>query len=125
MTFLKKLGGLVAKALSVWYGFSGALGAVDPQAAGVIQHIDSEIGLIAQEIVRVEAIGQALSLAGPDKSKAAAPLIGQLILQSPFMIGKKIKDEALWLKGCGEIGGGFADCLNALDDNSVKVEDKA
>lgn len=123
MTFLKKLGTILAKATSIWFGLSGALGAAYPNATGAIVKIDSEISLIAQEVVRVEAIGQVLNTPGTDKYKAVAPLIAQLILQSPFMAGKKIKDEAGWLKGCSEIGGGFADCLNALEEH-VEVTDK-
>lgn len=123
MTFLSKLGGLIAKGLSIWYGLSGAAGALNPSIAGVVHKIDTEISQIAQIVITVEAIGQKLGIKGPEKLTAAAPLVAQVILQSALLARHKIKDEALFAKGCGEIAGGFADILNALDDD-VDVKDK-
>lgn len=120
---LKKLGSIIAKGLSIWYGFGSAAGAVSPQAAGLVREINTEISQIAQIIVTIEAIGQKLGIKGPDKLTAAAPFVAQVILQSAVLVKHKVRDEALFTKGCGEIAGGFADILNALDDD-VDVKDK-
>lgn len=71
-------------------------------------------------IVQAEIMGQALSLPGPDKLKMAAPAMAQVILKSDAMIGKKIKDAALFQSGITKITDGWADILNSLDGDDLK-----
>ena len=66
----------------------------------------------------VETIGEALSLEGPQKLTAAAPLVSQIILRS-VASDRKIKNRELFQQGVEKISGGMADILSSLED---KVE---
>lgn len=124
MSFLKKIGSILGKATQIALGFGPVIQQFAPQTSPVVREVTSDLQQLAQIIVNVEAIGQALEIAGPDKARAAAPLIAQVILQSSVMAHRKIHDPALFQKGCAELGGAVADILNALDDD-VKTTDKA
>lgn len=122
MGFLRKAGVILGKITQAWLGLSPML----TNLPGAIRtEITSDLTLLAGIIVNAEAMGQALDLKGPDKLKAATPLVGQLILQSSLLAKRKIKDPALFLRGSTKIGDGMADILNALDDDIDDVKDKA
>ena len=70
-------------------------------------------------ILQAEIMGQALSLSGQDKLKAATPAMAQLILKSDALVGRKIDDPVKFERGVAAMTSGLADILNSLDD---KVE---
>jgi len=115
---LAKFGQIVANVAGIATGlgpiFKGAL----PSQAGTIDKVESEITLIAGQIQTVEAIGQALAIKGPDKLKAAAPLVAQVILKSALMAGHEY-DAALFTQGASKIADGFADVLNSIKPDKV------
>lgn len=121
MNFLKKFGAIIVKATAIATGFQGFLPApAQPVAATVINDLNQLISVI----VMVEAAGQALHTPGPDKLKMAAPLIAQAILQSQFMVNKKVQDEAKFKAACEGIASSLADLLNSIDGSGVKEESK-
>ncbi len=124
MTFLSKLGAILLKATQVITGFQPIQQAMYPQASNVVTKTISELSLLSALVVQAEAMGQALGIKGPDKAKAIAPLVGQMVLTSEMMVGRTIKDVALFNKGCLGLGGDVADILNSLDDK-VETHDKA
>ncbi len=117
MTFLKKLGQILLQATEIVTGFSGLAQQFMPGSSGVMQVISKDLAAIAQIVAEVEAIGQAMNLAGPQKLSAASPLVAQIILQSSLLVNHKIADEVLFKKACSELAGGMADLLNSLKDN--------
>lgn len=123
MSFLKKLGQVVANVAGIVSGIGPFFGAAIPGASGTITKITSEIQQLAGVIATVEAIGQAVStpLPGTEKLKAATPLVAQVILSSSVMVGKKIADPAKFQAGCAQLASGMADILNSLSDNQVTV----
>ncbi len=125
MNFLKKFGSAILKITQIVTGMGPIFAQAVPQASGTITVVTSELQQLAGVIGTVEAIGQTLSLPGTQKAQAAGPLVAQVILQSTFMAGKKIADEALFTKACTALGGDIADLLNSLHDSAVQTENKA
>lgn len=117
MTFLKKLGEVLAKGIAIWAGFSTAVKEQYPGSSTVVQVISKDLTDIATVVVEVETIGQTLGQPGTAKLAAAGPLVAQVILQSSLMANHKIADEVGFQKACQEIAGGMADLLNSLKDN--------
>ena len=125
MNFLKKFGAAILKVTQIVTGIGPIFSAAVPQASNAITVATSELQQLAGVIGTVEAIGQAVNLPGVQKAAAAGPLVAQVILQSTFMAGKRIADEALFTKACTAIGGDIADLLNSLQGNAVQTENKA
>lgn len=118
MTFLKRFGMLLLKATQVVTGIAPVY-QNDPHASSVIQEIQTDLGSISAVIGSIEAVGQALNLPGPEKLKAAAPQVAQVILRSALLAKHKIKDETLFAQGSTKIADGMADILNSLDADGV------
>lgn len=114
MGWLKKIGIILAKAQQVVTGIDPFLPFINPKAAAIADKAQDKIGELASIIVTVEAIGAAVGMAGPDKLKAAAPLVAQSILQSAAFAGKEIDDDARFQAGVEQIANGMVDVLNAI-----------
>src|SRR5689334_16640540 len=106
MTFLSKIGGIILKGIALASGIGGLVGQQVPAAAGTVTRVLGFLSELAPIITTVEAIGQIRNIPGPEKAKIAGPLIGQVILQSDFMAGKKIDQPDLFKLGCERIAGG-------------------
>lgn len=125
MNFLKKFGAAVLKGLAIVSGVAPLVEQSLPSSIAAKMNVGiSDLTQLAGIITTVESVGQSLSLPGPQKLTAAAPLVAQAVLQSTFMLNKTIADQAGFTKACGEIAGGIADLLNSLHDNSVQVQSK-
>lgn len=120
MRFLTKLGQVLLKVTSIISG----VGPLFPQYSKELDKTLITLGHIGGIVVNVEAFGQVLGTSGPDKLKAASPLVAQLILRSDLLVGRKIDNPALFQSGVTKITDGMADILNSLDDK-IEVEDKA
>ncbi len=121
MSFLKKLGQVLNAASGLIPVFGPLIAVAIPKSAPTIQNINDELPKIAEVIVQVEAIGQAMNIPGAKKLEVAAPLVAQIVYQSQLLAGKKIKDQAMFMKGVTEVAGGVADILNSLDDTGVSI----
>ncbi len=118
MTFLKKLGSLIAQGIRIANG--AAVFAPAPVQAAVAQ----AIGFVEQGlgiIVGVEAANAALTspLPGTEKLQAATPLIASLILQSSALSGKKVANAALFNEGAKAIADGLAKIANSLHEDNI------
>src|SRR5262245_57116131 len=103
MTFLKKLGQIALQVGQVALGLSPVTKWAGPGDAAIIDRIVGTIDEIGAIIMQVEAIGAALQLTGPDKLKAAAPLVAQVIVRSSLVAGKKIADPNLFHAGVEKV----------------------
>lgn len=110
---LKDIGAAIIKGIGYVAKFEGLLPASISSSA-VVAKVESEIAQLGDVIVNVEAMGQALSIAGPDKLKAAAPLVAQIILKSSIMVGHSIDNQQLFTQGSAKLADGMADILNSL-----------
>lgn len=118
MTFLSKLGSILAKVIGIVTGIgpiiqpflgSGKAGTVATTAI-------NDLTQIGQVVVTAEALIQGTGT-GATKLAAATPLIAQIVQTSEMVSGKHIANEALFIQGCSKITGGTADVLNSLDAN--------
>jgi len=121
MKFLTKLGQILRKGLEIYTGFSPIISGMISGSGNVVQTISRDLTEIANIITTVEVIGQTLNQAGPDKLKAATPLVAQVILQSSILANHKIGDPALFQAGCQKLADGMADVLNSLHDDISTV----
>lgn len=124
MKFLTKLAGYFAEGLKILGLFGPVVTTVLPQAQGTIQTVSQDLTEIGNVIVDVEQVGTALALKGPDKLKAAAPLVADIVLKSALLANHKIANPDLFNQGCSEIAGGMADVLNSLHVDNITVTDK-
>lgn len=120
MTFLKKLGSILSTVTGLFLGFAPVIQKQYPQTGGVIDTVSKDLSEIGMVVVNIEAIGQLKGLTGPDKAKAAGPLVAQIILNSTLVAGKKIANPDLFNQACAEIAGGVADVLNSLHEDAAK-----
>lgn len=114
MKFLTKLGAIILRGVEIVSGFAPMVAQSLPGSAGTVQIVSKDLSEVAAIIQDVEVMGQALNQAGPDKLKAAAPLVAQIILQSAILANHQIENAGLFNQGCTEIASGMADILNSL-----------
>jgi hypothetical protein len=110
-----------AQGLRILGIFAPVVQSVLPQSAGIIQTVSQDLTDIGNVIVDVEQVGTALALKGPDKLKAAAPLVADVILKSSMLANHKIANPDLFNQGCTEIAGGMADVINSLHVDGIAV----
>jgi hypothetical protein len=121
MKFLSKLGAIILKMTEIVAGFAPLAAYTMPSQAANIQVVSTDLAAIASIITNVEAVGQALTLAGPQKLQAAAPLVAQVLLQSSLLANHKIAQPELFKAGSQKMADGMADVLNSLADNIITV----
>ena len=122
VTFLKKAGALLVNTVSVIELGYPILGRLIPKAgqemaATVVHDLEQFSGVVTT----IEEIGAAIpaGLTGEQKFAAALPGITRAIAASSVMAGKKIADQALFKKACGEYAQATVDMLNSLDPASI------
>ena len=119
MSFLKKLGQIAQVAVKLT-PYGQLIAPLLPAGAqGSVAHVLDTISGVAAVVMQAEMMGQALSLPGADKLKAATPAVAQMILQSSMIAGKKIHDEALFKLGAEKVASGVADILNSLHEDEA------
>jgi hypothetical protein len=124
MTFLSKLGSFLVRGIAIVSGIAPMIATTLPGTSGTIATVSTDLAQIGDIIAQVEALGQALQIKGPDKLKAAGPLVAQVILKSSLLVNQKIANPDLFNQGSTKIADGMADVLNSLDANGVKTQDK-
>lgn len=124
MTFLKKLGQILAQGTAVLMGFGPMVSALYPKTAGAIQTVESDLSQVAQIVALMEGAFQVPG-SGVQKLQGATPLVAQIVLQSSMMVGHKIEKPELFKQGCQELASGMADILNALHPDGVSAQNVA
>lgn len=124
MSFLKKLGQIVATGLQIVTGFGPLVkqtipGTKDDQ---IIDRVTDTITDIAGITQSVEVISATLAspLSGPEKLKAAMALAEQVVL-SKIVLGKKIENPALFREGVAYITNGVVKIQNSLHQDNLEV----
>jgi len=115
MTFLKKLGMIIAKIGMIAAGIGPIAAQAFPEEASQIGKVTDTLTLATQVVVNIEGISAALEspMSGEDKLRAASALVSNIVLQSDLMTGGKIHDTALFTKGTTELTQGIVDILNS------------
>lgn len=123
MTFLSKLGSVLARGLAIvtgiWPVASGFFGSsTKAQQTGTT--IINDLNSIGQVVVQAEALIQQPG-SGAQKLAAATPLVANIVKTSELVSGHQIKDEALFTEGCTDVTSGVAKILNSLSADGVKT----
>jgi hypothetical protein len=120
MTFLKKFGTALLRIVGIVAGVAPLVQAELP--AGAVATVQTGVDKLTQlfnVIVTMEGAFAAVSgpdaKTGGDKLKASVPFVSQLVQSSEVLVGKKIKNEALFTQGCTSVASGLADVLNAIE----------
>lgn len=120
MSWLKKLGTVLLKALPIILGTGALVQQVVPGSAGVvIGKVLGDLNGIPQLIVTAETMftNAGGGKTGSDKLKAVAPLVAQLITQyveANEPGAAKIKDAPKLAAAAEAITSGFADAFNSF-----------
>lgn len=126
MTFLKKLGSVLAKGLAVatgiWPLVSGLFGS-STTGQEIVKYGNTainDLSQIAGIVVNAEAMLQTPG-SGAAKLAAAGPLVANVIRTSEVISGKKIANEDLFIQGATKITSGMADILNSLHPDAAET----
>jgi len=127
MSFLKKLGLVLAQVGATAVGLGPIVAPLFGSGAGKVVQIAATVAndltAIGSVIAQIETALQGKE--GVEKFRAAVALVGPIVRTSQLVSGKKIADEALLQKGIEGITQGVVDVLNAIHQDSVKLEVKS
>ena len=123
MSFLKKLGLDILKAIGIVTGFAPIVNSYLPTGAqGTASTVEGDLTKIAGVVQTIEAGFAAISQpgvqTGAQKLQAAAPAVGQIVqawLSSGVLGSRKIKDQAVFQQGVTNLTGAIAQVLNSLE----------
>ena len=122
MTFLKKLGQLIAQAAAIASGIGPLvlpfLGAGRGQQIGTA--VINDLTQLSQIALMAEAMNQTPG-SGAAKLAAAKPLALQILRSSQAFAGKKIDNEALAEEGAGDVINGLVKFMNAVHPDEAKT----
>ena len=124
LTFLKKLGQVLVKAVGIITGVEPLIAPYLGSAAAPAVTAVNDLTAIGQVVVQAEALFQptaGTAQTGTQKLAAATPLVANIIKTSELVSGKKIADEAGFTAACEKITSAVADLLNSLDESGVKT----
>lgn len=122
MSFLKKLGQIIATGIEIITGIGPILSAAIPGSSGVIGKVANDLQSIAQIVIQAEAMGAALGLSGADKLRAATGPVVQILMQSELIAGHPVTDAAALTTAAQNIINGVVAALNAINANAIKTQ---
>lgn len=117
-SLLKSIAKGVLNATGIIEGYGPIAAALIPGTKDdkVITAVSDRLDTAGDIIVGVELFGQALGTPGPDKAKAAAPQVFQVLLGLKHVAGKKMRDEGGARAAAARLGSDLADFLNCFED---------
>jgi hypothetical protein len=118
MSFLKRLGTVLAKGVQIAVGI-GPLIAPFMGSAKTAEVVANDLTSIGQLVVQAEALLQANP--GPDKLQAVTPLVASILRTSQLVDGKQIQNETLFTEAARDIASGVAKLLNSIHPDEVKT----
>lgn len=123
LTFLSKLGSLLAKGLAVatgvWPLVSGLFGS-STKVQQAVPTVINDLTSIGQIVVQTEAIIQTPG-SGASKLAAATPLVANIVKTSEMLAGHSIANETLFITACQNLTSAVADILNSLSPDTAKT----
>lgn len=121
MTFLKKLGTILAKAGLIAASLAGLAAPLlgSGKASQIVTSVSNDLTLIEQQVVTIETALQGKP--GAEKLAALLPLVKNIIVTSETVLGKKVANEALFEQAVQEIAQGAVDLLNSLHPDEAKA----
>lgn len=123
MTFLKKLGTILANVAGIAIGVGPIIMPFlgSGKAAAVTGTAVNDLTSIGSIIVQIETAFAAVpGSTGEQKLQASIPLIGNIIKTSEMVAGKKIANEAMFSQAVQEYAQATVDLLNSIDQGEAK-----
>jgi len=119
MTFLKKLGQILATAGAVAFGVYPLIQPLlgSGKAKDITGEAVNDLSAIGQLVVMIETALQGKP--GPEKLAALLPLVENIVKTSELVSGKKIANDALFTQGVKEVSQGVVDILNSLHEDAA------
>lgn len=120
MTFLAKLGSILAKGIAILTG----LGPLVQQYAGaktgaVVNTVVNDLTAVGGVVLNVESVLGAGN--GQAKLKAAAPLVANIVKASELISGHKIANETLFNQGVVDLTNAVAEIMNSLSADNLQT----
>lgn len=119
MTFLKKLGQIIAEGIAIIGGIAPIISMTNPGAGAIVQTVSKDLAQIEQIVIQIEAVGASLGLSGADKLRAAVGPVVQILMSSELLIGKPITDAAALNDAAQDIINGVVKALNAIHPDAA------
>lgn len=122
VSFLKKLGQFLAKAVAIALGVGPIVAPFfgSSKVGQVAATALNDFTAIGQQVLQVEAVIQTPG-SGPQKLLAAVPLVAGIVKTSELVSGKKIADEAKFTDGCTDLVNGMVKILNSIHADEAKT----
>lgn len=124
MTFLKKLGQVLAQGIAVvtgiWPLVAPFFGSKTQQAGNAVSTVVNDLTNIAQVITSAEAMNQTPG-SGVDKLRGASPLVYNILVTSEAFAGHKVADPPAAQQAATELTSALADFMNALSPDGIKT----
>lgn len=124
MTFLKKLGQVLAQGIAlatgIWPLVSPLFGSKAQQAGTVAGTVVNDLTQIAQIVTSTEAIIQTPG-SGAAKLEAAGPLVYNVLVTSEAFAGHKIANPDAAKAAAAKLTSAVADFMNALSPDGIKT----
>lgn len=124
MTFLKKLGQILANIAGIAVGIGPIITPFlgSGKAAAVAGTAINDLTAIGSMVAQIETAANAVTgMTGAQKLAAAIPLVGNIIKTSELVVGKKIANEALFTQAVQEYTQATVDLLNSIDSSEAKT----
>lgn len=118
MSFLKKLGTILANAAGIAIGIGPLIKPFLGAGAPIADTAINDLTQVAQIVTMVEAVVQTPG-SGAAKLQAATPLVLQVLKSSQAFSGKKIANEALAEKGAADVVTGIVEFMNAIHPDAT------
>jgi hypothetical protein len=127
MTFLKKLGQILAQGIAMFAGIyplvAPLFGSNASKVSSVGATVVNDLTNIAQVVVTAEAMYQTPG-SGALKVGAAGPLVYNILKTSEAFAGHKVADEAKALAASIAMASAVADFMNALKPDNLQTQGK-
>lgn len=121
MSFLKKLGTILANAAGIAVGVGPIIQPFlgSGKASQIEATVVNDLTQISQIVTMVESVVQTPG-SGAQKLAAATPLVLQILKTSQAFSGKKIANEALAEKAAADIVTGVVEFMNAINADEAQ-----
>jgi hypothetical protein len=125
MTFLKKLGQILAQVGQFAIGIEPLIDRMLPNGGGIVRTVSQDLTEMANVVVNIETLANVMGTPGPDRLKQVAALLGPIVLQSAVVAKHDIGNPALFQQSLTGYAQATVDLLNSLKADNIQVTAKA
>lgn len=122
LTFLKKLGAFLAKAVAIELGLGPLIAPFlgSGKAGQMATTMVNDLTAMGQRVLEIETAVQTPG-SGAQKLAMVIPLIANIVKTSEMVSGHKVANDALFATACQEYAQATVDLLNSLHPDGAKT----